>query len=702
MVAAIGRIALESLWKELLLPSPSPNSFSALTVEYAKQLCQGISYLHSKSVVHGDLKPGNVVVVDGRIRIADFGTSRNIASTSTVPRTGAMTVRYAAPEQFENTFTPHSDIYSLGIVLYELFENKEAFEGMSMYGLVGAKQRGISLQFDECIPTVLVDVINRCLRVDPVQRPRIFELIDVLENLTVYEPVLQQIDNSLLLEKIDFLQEKNQSQVDQIHLLRAGKKQLNSKISQLEANNIHVSKQHCNDFLSMRTQFEHQILLLNQTISNLQNEIHSLNETKNPIKLGESVPRVASASGKSIEGSQLSTRNQNSLNCSSSEVSNTLKEVLEGLKGNNTTIIVLANNSIGIEKVRELADTLKVNSSVTIEGTKALAEALKVNTTITRIYLRCNSIGAEGTKALAEALKVNTTVTRINLRCNSIGAEGTKALAEALKVNTTVTRINLRCNSIGAEGTKALAEALKVNTTVTRINLRCNSIGAEGTKALAEALKVNTTVTRINLRCNSIGAEGTKALAEALKVNSSVKTLFLGTNSIGCEAAGVLGEALKLNATVSCLFLGANYIRADGALALAAVLKVNTTLTSLDLYGNSIGAEGASAFADALKLNKTLTSMDLYGNSIGAEGACALADSLKVSTGVVSIFLGSNSIDDKGVKALSKALKVNNHVIIRGLEISKLKSRFIYLLSFFRRPWFVVLIFVLYVYILLM
>ncbi|KAL0243098.1 hypothetical protein GEMRC1_005659 [Eukaryota sp. GEM-RC1] len=108
---------------------PSPNSFSFLTVEYAKELCQGVRYLHSKSVVHGDLKPGNVLVVDDRIRIADFGTSRNIESTTTIPRTAAITLRYAAPEQLDDSVTPQSDIYSIGIILYELFQKKKLFKG---------------------------------------------------------------------------------------------------------------------------------------------------------------------------------------------------------------------------------------------------------------------------------------------------------------------------------------------------------------------------------------------------------------------------------------------------------------------------------------------------------------------------------------------------------------------------------------------
>ncbi|KAL0251113.1 hypothetical protein GEMRC1_000327 [Eukaryota sp. GEM-RC1] len=167
---------------------PSPNSFSFTTVEYAKELCQGVSYLHRKSVVHGDLKPGNVLMVDNRIRIADFGTSRNIALTSTVPKTAAMTVKYAAPEQFDNIATPLSDVYSLGVVLYELFQNKEAFEGMSMYGLLGAKQRGVRLPFDKTVPAQLANVIQQCLNADPILRPKISQIIKILESLNLPKP----------------------------------------------------------------------------------------------------------------------------------------------------------------------------------------------------------------------------------------------------------------------------------------------------------------------------------------------------------------------------------------------------------------------------------------------------------------------------------------------------------------------------------
>ncbi|KAL0231133.1 hypothetical protein GEMRC1_010614 [Eukaryota sp. GEM-RC1] len=184
----LGRSLRNRNGKSFFFPPPPPTFFSSLTVDYAKQLCQGISYLHSKSVVHGDLKPGNVLIVDDRIRIADFGTSRNIEITSTVPRSGTMTVRYAAPEQFDNKISPQSDIYSLGIILYELLQNQEAFQGMNQYAIMGAKYGGKPLPFDRSLPSSLSNVINQCLQSDPILRPKISQIIDILENLNLVEP----------------------------------------------------------------------------------------------------------------------------------------------------------------------------------------------------------------------------------------------------------------------------------------------------------------------------------------------------------------------------------------------------------------------------------------------------------------------------------------------------------------------------------
>ncbi|KAL0246908.1 hypothetical protein GEMRC1_008114 [Eukaryota sp. GEM-RC1] len=501
---------------------PTPNSFSLLTVEYAKQLCQGVRYLHSKAVVHGDLKPGNVLVVDGRIRIADFGTSRNIESTSTIPRTEAMTIRYAAPEQFENTVTPHSDIYSLGVVLYELFENKEAFKGMKNIAVMGAKYGGKSLLFDGSIPAELCNIIQSCLNPNPLLRPSVSQIIDILENLQIHKQKPQQLDCCLSSLELESLKEKNQTQSGQILLLQTKNEEL-------------------------VTNFQHERQSLIQTNRQLQNEVNLLmnqialhNPSENLNGLSNRFPKLSvlssSHSSNGSNSEQSRPLNQNARNADEDEWSKLkpkVKKLLEEMKDGNVASVVLC---CGVFEV-----------PIGVEDTKALAHALKSNDTVSSVNLSRNSIGAEGARALADALKNNDTVSSVNLSRNSIGAEGARALADALIVNTTVKSINLEYNSITDEGARALAEALKINSTLTNLNLEDNSIRAEGARALAEALKINSTLTNLNLEYNSIGAEGALALSTALKINVSVTNLNLDDNSIGAEGALALTEALKVN-----------------------------------------------------------------------------------------------------------------------------------------------------------
>ncbi|KAL0238118.1 hypothetical protein GEMRC1_012591 [Eukaryota sp. GEM-RC1] len=455
---------------------PCPNSFSSVTVEYAKQLCHGISYLHSKSVVHGDVKPENVLIVDDRIRIADFGTSRNIASTSTVPNPEALTVRYAAPEQFNNTVSPQSDVYSIGVVLYELFQNKEAFEGMNFYGIVGAKQRGVPLSFDSTIPDTLANVISRCLMTDPVQRPEIDELIEVLENLSVSkeQDLIEIYDPPLSEPLVTFESFPN------------------------SFNNSTLSENTTETLIKYTT-----------NLSNASPSIQEIPENKQNIN--HSIP---------LQTEQCSTLEPE------------LQKVLAEIKENRAPTTTLNGKSVGIEGVRALVGVLKVNNSVTnvnlrfnsidAVGATALAELFKVNTVLTNIDLYGNRIKDEGATALADALTINTRLTSVALANNSIGNIGASALAKALTVNNTLTNLNLYGNSIGNSGAIELAKALTINTTLKYLNLYGNCVENVGAIALAKALTVNNTLTSLSLRGNCIELKGMRALAEALKVNPNL------------------------------------------------------------------------------------------------------------------------------------------------------------------------------------
>lgn len=114
-------------------------------VEFAAQIAQGLGLAHSKRIVHRDLKPGNLFLTqDGRIKILDFGLARLMhhdpedggpdavtqTSSETLPGTMLGTVGYMSPEQVRGEPADHrSDIFNLGLVLYEMLTGQQAFQG---------------------------------------------------------------------------------------------------------------------------------------------------------------------------------------------------------------------------------------------------------------------------------------------------------------------------------------------------------------------------------------------------------------------------------------------------------------------------------------------------------------------------------------------------------------------------------------------
>jgi serine/threonine-protein kinase len=143
-------------------------------LETARRLCAGLAAAHEKGVLHRDLKPANVMI-DGRgqVIIMDFGLAGLTEQLQGDARSG--TPAYMSPEQLAGTeVTVKSDIYSLGLLLYELFTGKRAYEAASLMELVQQQERGAPA----AITSVAKDldpaaerVILRCLEHDPRRRP---------------------------------------------------------------------------------------------------------------------------------------------------------------------------------------------------------------------------------------------------------------------------------------------------------------------------------------------------------------------------------------------------------------------------------------------------------------------------------------------------------------------------------------------------
>src|SRR5712664_3278368 len=115
--------------KELIVArGPAPIH---LAVDYARQILAAIRFAHRHGIVHRDIKPHNVLVDgEGRLKVTDFGIARAGASEMTEAGSIVGTAQYLSPEQAKGTAVdPRSDIYSVGIVLYELLTGTVPFTG---------------------------------------------------------------------------------------------------------------------------------------------------------------------------------------------------------------------------------------------------------------------------------------------------------------------------------------------------------------------------------------------------------------------------------------------------------------------------------------------------------------------------------------------------------------------------------------------
>ena len=145
-------------------------------LQLARQICAGLAAAHDVGFLHRDLKPANIMIdAEGNARILDFGLG-GLADEFAEDEIRAGTPAYMSPEQIDGREqTVQSDIYSLGLVLYELFTGKRAFEAASLNELIKLRRSDAT----PTTPTSLVKdldpsiekVIDRCLQKNPSDRP---------------------------------------------------------------------------------------------------------------------------------------------------------------------------------------------------------------------------------------------------------------------------------------------------------------------------------------------------------------------------------------------------------------------------------------------------------------------------------------------------------------------------------------------------
>src|ERR687892_93128 len=144
-------------------------------IEIVRQILAGARFAHERGIIHRDLKPHNVLVDgDGRARVTDFGIAR--AGASEITQTGSVlgTAQYLSPEQAQGLeVTASSDLYSVGVVLYEMLTGKVPFDGESAVAValkqVSEVPRPPS-ELNPAVPRALDAVVLKALAKDPANR----------------------------------------------------------------------------------------------------------------------------------------------------------------------------------------------------------------------------------------------------------------------------------------------------------------------------------------------------------------------------------------------------------------------------------------------------------------------------------------------------------------------------------------------------
>jgi tetratricopeptide (TPR) repeat protein/tRNA A-37 threonylcarbamoyl transferase component Bud32 len=153
-------------------------------VRYGAQLADALTHAHERGVVHRDLKTSNAIItLDDRIKVLDFGLAKRVRvdepegatsradPTLTRPGTAVGTLAYMAPEQLRGLpADARTDIWALGVVIYEMATSRKPFTGGTAYEISAAILEGEPAPLPDRVPAEIAGVIVRCLQRDPSRR----------------------------------------------------------------------------------------------------------------------------------------------------------------------------------------------------------------------------------------------------------------------------------------------------------------------------------------------------------------------------------------------------------------------------------------------------------------------------------------------------------------------------------------------------
>ncbi|XP_044498490.1 serine/threonine-protein kinase STY8-like isoform X2 [Mangifera indica] len=165
-------------------------------LKVAIDVSKGMDYLHQNNIIHRDLKTANLLMDENEVvKVADFGVAR-VQSQSGVMTAETGTYRWMAPEVIEHRPYDHkADVFSFGIVLWELISGQIPYSGFSpLQAAVGVVQKGLRPSIPKHSHPKLAELMERCWHSDPIQRPNFSEITYILQQL-INEVVGKREDN---------------------------------------------------------------------------------------------------------------------------------------------------------------------------------------------------------------------------------------------------------------------------------------------------------------------------------------------------------------------------------------------------------------------------------------------------------------------------------------------------------------------------